>query len=305
MSRYLVGRAYQALAAIFLALTAAFFLVRINGDPVLPFVPLGNQFGNAGFARHQLGLDRPLWKQYALFLGGAVRADFGSSFRYRAPALPLVLAHVPATAELAAASLLLVAGLWMPLGILSAARRGSPIDTAATVLTVLGEATPAFWLGLMLIEIFAVWLHWVPASGYGHGAELILPMLTLTAFYGAQMARITRSSVLEALGQDYVRAARAKGVGEAVLLRHHVLRNAAIPIVTVFGLSAGQLLGGAVVTETIFSWPGVGQFIVLALRGRDLPVVIVGVFLMATTYVVVNFLVDAAYAWLNPQVRYG
>ena len=190
---------------------------------------------------------------------------------------------------------------------MSAARRGSPIDTAATVLTVLGEATPAFWLGLMLIEIFAVWLHWFPSSGYGygHGPELILPMITLTAFYGAQMARVTRSSVLEALGQDYVRAARAKGIGEAVLLRHHVLRNAAIPIVTVFGLSAGQLLGGAVVTETIFSWPGVGQFILLALRGRDLPVVVVGVFLMATIYVLVNFLVDAAYAWLDPQVRYG
>ena len=225
MSRYLVGRAYQALAAIFLALTAAFFLVRVNGDAVLPFVPLGNQFGNAGFARRQLGLDRPLWQQYAMFLGGALRADFGSSFRYRAPALPLVLAHVPATVELAAASLVVVAAVWLPLGIVSAARRGSAIDTVATGLTVLGEATPAFWLGLMLIEIFAVWLHWVPPSGYGHGVELILPMLTLTAFYGAQMARITRASVLEALGEDYVRAARAKGVGEAVLLRRHVLQE--------------------------------------------------------------------------------
>ena len=305
MSRYLIWRANQALAAIFLALTAAFFIVRINGNPILPFVPAANQFRAASLARHQLGLDRPLWEQYVRFVAGAVRADFGSSFRYRAPALPLVLAHVPATAELAAASLAVVVAVWLPLGIVSAARRGSAIDTVGTALTVLGEATPGFWLGLMLIEIFAVWLRWVPSSGYGRGPALILPMLTLTAFYGAQTARVARSSVLDALGQDYVRAARAKGIGEGALLRHHVLRNAAIPIVTVFGLSAGQLLGGAVVTETIFSWPGVGQFIVLALRGRDLPIVVVGVFVMATIYVLVNFLVDAAYAWLNPQVRYG
>jgi peptide/nickel transport system permease protein len=307
MARYLIGRANQAVAAIFLALTAAFFIVRLNGDPILPFVPAAapTRFATASAARHQLGLDRPLWQQYARFVAGAAHADFGSSFRYREPALPLVLSHVPATAELAAASLAVVVAVWLPLGIVSAVRRGSLIDTVATALTVLGEATPGFWLGLMLIEVFAVWLRWLPSSGYGHGQALILPMLTLTAFYGAQLARLTRSSVLDALGQDFVRAARAKGIDEAVLLRHHVLRNAAIPIVTVFGLTAGQLLGGAVVTETIFSWPGVGQFIVLALRGRDFPVVVVGVFLMATIYVLVNFAADAAYAWLNPQVRYG
>ncbi len=305
MTRYVAGRAGQAMAAVFLALTIVFVLVRITGDPVILFLPQDVQPKDIAYFRHLLGFDRPLWQQYLSFLGGAVRGDFGQSLRYRAPALPLVLHRVPATFQLAVTSLGIVACLAVPIGIASAARRGTLVDHLGIMLTSLGQAIPGFWLGLMLIWVFGVWLRWLPVSGYGDWTHFVLPSLTLAAFYAAQVARITRSSVLDALGQDYVRTARAKGLHEPGVLGRHVLKNAAIPIVTVFGLNAGQLLGGAVVTETIFAWPGLGQYILNALLGRDFPVVMVGVFLTSVIYVGLNFLVDVSYAWLNPQVRFG
>jgi peptide/nickel transport system permease protein len=304
MPRYVAARLLQAVIAVFLALTAVFFLVRITGDPVILFLPLDVQPKDIAAFRHLLGFDRPLYVQYLGFLGAALRGDFGASLRYRAPALPLVLHRFPATAELAAVSLALVALVAVPIGIASAARRGSAADAAGIAATALGQAVPGFWLGLMLIWIFGVWLRWLPVGGFGGWTHFVLPAVTLTAFYAAQIARVTRSAVLEVLGQDYVRTARAKGIREAGLLRRHVLKNAAIPIVTVFGLNAGQLLGGAVVTETIFAWPGLGGYILGALQGRDFPVVMVGVFLTSVLYVTVNLLVDLSYLWLNPQVRY-
>src|SRR5579875_2602864 len=303
MLRYVAGRAGQAVGAVFLALTAVFFMVRITGDPVILFLPLDVQPKDIAHFRHLLGFDRPLWVQYAEFLGRAAHGDFGTSLRYRAPALRLVLQRLPATVQLAASSLALVA--LVAVGVLSAARRGTVVDHLGIAATALGQAIPGFWLGLMLIWVFGVWLRWLPVGGYGTWAHFVLPTVTLTAFYAAQIARITRSAVLESLGQDYVRTARAKGVREARILLRHVLKNAAIPIVTVFGLNAGQLLGGAVVTETIFAWPGMGGYVLNALLGRDFPVVMVGVFVSSVIYVTVNFLVDLAYLWLNPQVRYG
>jgi peptide/nickel transport system permease protein len=305
MSRYLAARAVQAVIAIFFALTAVFFLVRITGDPVILFLPLDVQPKDITQFRHLLGFDRPLWVQYLEFLEQAVRGDFGASLRYRAPALPLVLHRFPATLELAAVSLALVALVAVPIGMLSAARRGSIVDTLGIAMTALGQAVPGFWLGLMLIWIFGVWLRWLPVSGFGDWRHFVLPAVTLTAFYAAQIARVTRSAVLEALGQDYVRTARAKGIREPGVLVRHVLKNAAVPVVTVFGLNAGQLLGGAVVTETIFAWPGLGGYILNALLGRDFPVVLVGVFFTSVIYVTMNFLVDLSYLWLNPQVRYA
>src|SRR5579872_3348645 len=304
MSRYLLGRAGQAVLAIFLALTVVFFLVRITGDPVILFLPQDVQPKDIVYFRHLLGFDRPVWQQYLSFLGGAVHGDFGRSLRYRTPALSLVVSRLPATFQLAATSLAMVACAAVPVGI-SAARRGTFVDNIGIAATAAGQAVPGFWLGLMLIWVFGVWLRWLPVAGYGGWTHFVLPSLTLTAFYAAQIARITRSSVLDALGQDYVRTARAKGIHERGVLARHVLKNAAIPIVTVFGLNAGQLLGGAVVTETIFAWPGIGQYILNALRGRDFPVVMVGVFLTSAIYILVNFLVDLSYVWLNPQVRYG
>ncbi|HYM68617.1 MAG TPA: ABC transporter permease [bacterium] len=305
MVGYLLARAGQTLAAIFLALTVVFFLVRITGDPVILFLPPDARPNDVASVRHLLGFDRPVWEQYLSFLGGAVRGDFGRSLRYRVPALPLVLHRFPATFQLAATSLAIVACVAVPIGIVSAARRGTLVDTIGIAVTSLGQAIPGFWLGLMLVWVFGVKLRWLPVAGYGDWTHFVLPSLTLTAFYAAQVARVTRSSVVDALCQDYVRTARAKGIDERGVLARHALRNAAIPIVTVFGLNAGHLLGGAVVTETIFAWPGVGQYIFNALRLRDFPVVMVGVFLTSVIYLLVNLLVDLSYAWLNPQVRYG
>jgi peptide/nickel transport system permease protein len=304
MLRYLVARLAQAAVAVFLSLTAVFFLVRITGDPVILFLPLDVQPKDIAAFRHLLGFDRPLWVQYGTFLANALHGDFGASLRYRAAALPLVLHRLPATLELAATSLAVVAAVAVPVGIVSAARRGTAVDHAGIALTAFGQAIPGFWLGLMLIWVFGVWLRWLPVGGFGGPAHFVLPTLTLTAFYAAQVARVTRSSVLDALGQDYVRTARAKGMREPRVLTRHVLKNAAIPIVTVFGLNAGQLLGGAVVTETIFAWPGVGAYVLNALLGRDFPVVMVGVLLTSVIYVAANLVVDLSYLWLNPQVRY-
>ncbi|HET9001693.1 MAG TPA: ABC transporter permease [bacterium] len=305
MTRYLVARVLQAVIAVFFALTAVFFLVRITGDPVILFLPLDVQPKDISEFRHLLGFDRPVWVQYGAFLGRALHGDFGASLRYRAPALPLVLQRFPATAQLAAVSLALVAAGAVPIGVVSASRRGSMADTVGIAVTALGQAVPGFWLGLMLMWIFGVWLRWFPVSGYGNWTHFVLPAFTLAAFYAAQIARVTRSAVLDALGQDYVRTARAKGLSEPNVLARHVLKNAAIPVVTVFGLNAGQLLGGAVVTETIFAWPGLGGYILNALLGRDFPVVMVGVLFTSLIYVTMNFLVDLSYLWLNPQVRFG
>ncbi len=304
MSHYLLGRLGQAVVAIFLALTAVFFLVRITGDPVILFLPLDVQPKDIAQFRHLLGFDRPLWSQYVEFLGRASHGDFGASLRYRTPALDLVLRRLPATAELAVVSLAVVAALAVPIGIVSAARRGTAVDHLGIALTAAGQAVPGFWLGLMLIWIFGVWLRWLPVAGFGGWTHFVLPTLTLTAFYAAQIARITRSAVLDALGQDYVRTARAKGMRERGVLARHVVKNAAIPIVTVFGLNAGQLLGGAVVTETIFAWPGMGAYILNALLGRDFPVVMVGVLCTSVIYVTMNLAVDVAYLWIDPRVRY-
>ncbi len=305
MSRYLLARLLQAAVAIFFALTAVFFLVRITGDPVILFLPLDVQPKDIAYFRHLLGFDRPVWVQYLEFLGRAIHSDFGASLRYRAPALPLVLHRFPATLQLALVSLALVTAVAVPVGIVSAARRGGLADTLGIAATALGQAVPGFWLGLMLIWVFGVWLRWFPVSGYGDWRHFVLPALTLAAFYAAQIARVTRSAVLDALGQDYVRTARAKGVREPAVLVRHVFKNAAIPVVTVFGLNAGQLLGGAVVTETIFAWPGLGGYTLNALLGRDFPVVMVGVLFTSVIYVTMNFLVDLSYLWLNPQVKYG
>jgi peptide/nickel transport system permease protein len=302
--RYLLARLAQAVIAVLLALTAVFFLVRITGDPVILFLPLDVQPKDIAQFRHLLGFDRPLWVQYADFLSRAIHGDFGASLRYRSPALGLVLHRLPATAELAVVSLAVVAALAVPVGIASARYRGTLVDHLGITATAAGQAVPGFWLGLMLIWVFGVWLRWLPVAGFGGWTHFVLPTLTLTAFYAAQIARITRSAVLEALGQDYVRTARAKGMREPRVMSRHVIKNAAIPIVTVFGLNAGQLLGGAVVTETIFAWPGMGAYLLNALLGRDFPVVMVGVFCTSVIYVAVNLAVDLAYLWIDPRVRY-
>jgi peptide/nickel transport system permease protein len=300
---YLASRLAQTALVVFLSLTAVFGMVRLSGDPVLLFMPMDIQAKDVNEFRQRLGFNDPLPVQYGRFIANAVRGDFGESLRYRKDALGLVLERVPATALLAATSLGLTLLIAVPVGVLSAVRRNGPLDQVATVGTVLGQAVPGFWLGLMLIYVFSVQLRWLPTGGMGSVAHLVMPSIVLAAFFSARIARLTRSVVLEALGEDYVRTARAKGVEETRVVGKHTLRNAAIPIVTLAGLELGQLLGGAVITETIFAWPGLGRLTVQALLNRDFPLVLAAVSLTSVIYTVINLGVDLVYVWLDPRVR--
>ena len=303
MRAWVLSRLGQTLLVIVLALTAVFFMTRLGGDPVLLFLPTDIQAKDVEEFRARLGFNDPLPVQYARFVGGALRADFGESLRYRRDALGLVLERLPATLLLASCAVLLTLGVAVPLGVISAVRRGTVLDHAATVVTVLGQAVPGFWLGLMLIYVFSVRLGWLPTGGTGSAAHLVMPSIVLAAFFSARIARLTRSAMLDVLGQDFVLTARAKGLAEARVVGKHALRNSAIPIVTLAGLEIGQLLGGAVITETIFAWPGLGRLTVQALLNRDFPVVLAAVFVTSVTYTLINFLVDLVYGWLDPRVR--
>jgi peptide/nickel transport system permease protein len=303
MRAYLVSRLAQTALVVFLSLTAVFGMVRLSGDPVLLFMPMDIQTRDVDEFRQRLGFNDPLPVQYARFVGGAVRGDFGESLRYRRDALGLVLERLPATLLLAGSAVLLTLVVAVPVGVLSAVRRNSLIDHAGTLGTVLGQAVPGFWLGLMLIYLFSVQLRWLPTGGIGTLAHLVMPSVVLAAFFSARIARLTRSTMLEALGEDYVLTARAKGLAEARVIGKHALRNSAIPIVTLAGLEVGQLLGGAVVTETIFAWPGLGRLTVQALLNRDFPLVLAAVFVISVTYTLINLAVDLLYGWLDPRVR--
>jgi len=216
----------------------------------------------------------------------------------------LVLERLPATFQLAGAGLLLALCLAVPAGIISAMKRNTAVDYVSTVVALLGQAMPTFWLGIMLILVFSVRLNWLPSSGRGGLQHLILPAVTLGLFTTARITRLTRSGMLEVLGQDYIRTARAKGVSEQPVVWKHALKNASIPIVTIVGIELGTLLGGSVITETIFAWPGVGRLSVQAIFNRDYPVVQAAVFILASTFVFLNFIVDLAYTWLDPRIRF-
>src|SRR5499426_1191287 len=290
MRAYIVSRLGQTALVLFLSLTAVFAMSRLSGDPVLLFMPMDIQAKDVNEFRQRLGFNDPLPVQYARFVAGAARGDFGESLRYRQDAMGLVLARLPATLLLAGTSMLLTFAVAVPLGVLTAVRRDGLLDHVGTVSTVLGQATPGFWLGLMLIYVFSVQLRWLPTGGIGGIEHLVMPSIVLAAFYSARIARLTRSAMLDALGEECVIAV-------------HTLRNSAIPIVTLAGLEAGQVLGGAVITETIFAWPGLGRLTVQALLNRDFPVVFAAVFVISLVYTLINLLVDLAYAWLDPRVR--
>src|SRR5205809_3912602 len=303
MRAYVLSRLAQTALVVFLSLTAVFAMVRLSGDPVLLFMPMDIQAKDINEFRERLGFNDPLGVQYARFIGGAVRGDFGESLRYKRDALGLVLERLPATLLLAGTALALTFVVAVPLGVVSAVRRDGFFDHVGTVGTVLGQAVPGFWLGLMLIYVFSVQLRWLPTGGMGTLAHLVMPSIVLAAFYAARVARLTRSAVLDALGEDYVLTARAKGLAERRVVGKHALRNSAIPIVTLAGLEAGQLLGGAVVTETIFAWPGLGRLTVHALLNRDFPLVMAAVSFTSIVYTLMNLVVDLLYGWLDPRVR--
>jgi peptide/nickel transport system permease protein len=303
MRAYLISRLAQTALVVALALTAVFFMVRLSGDPVLLFLPMDIQAKDLNGFRQRLGFNDPLLVQYGRFVSSALLGDFGESLRYKQDALTLVLDRLPATLGLAGAALALTFCLAVPIGVISAVRRGTALDFLGMTLAVLGQAIPGFWLGLMLIYVFSVRLGWLPTGGTGGLAHLIMPCIVLAAFYAARMARLTRSSVLDVLNEEFVLTARAKGLAELGVIGKHALKNAAIPIVTLAGLETGQLLGGAVIAETIFAWPGVGRLTVQALQNRDFPVVLAAVFVISVSYTLINLLVDLLYGWLDPRTR--
>ena len=280
-----------------------FALVHLSGDPVLLMVSSDAPPDVVAATRHALGFDRPLREQFADYVARAARGDLGVSLRSNLPVATLIQQRLPATVELTLAALLIAVVVAIPAGIVSAVKRGSALDRLAMVGAVAGQAVPIFWLALLLIAFFGVYLRWLPVFGRGSLAHLVLPAVSLSTVILGRLARLVRSSMLEVLGQDYVRTARAKGVSEVRVLAGHALKNAAIPIVTLLGLQFAQLLGGAVVTETIFAWPGIGRLVVEAIFNRDFPVVQGVVLVVSLIFVAVNLLVDLAYAALDPRIR--
>src|SRR5262245_24390110 len=303
--RLLAQRALHLAIVVLGVYTALFVLLRLTGDPALLYVSEDAGPAQIQRVREQLGLADPLPVQYVRFLGRALQGDFGLSLRYNQPALPLVLASLPATLELTGAALLLAALIGVPVGILSATRRNSAVDHLSLIAALVGQCVPTFWLGIILVLIFALDLGVLPSSGRGSLAHLVMPALTLGAYSIARVARLTRSSVLEVLNQDFVRTARSKGLPQPAVILRHVLKNAAIPIVTILGLSVSTLLGGAVITETIFDWPGIGRLMVQAVFVRDYPIVQGTALLLAATVAAVTFATDALYVWLDPRIKHG
>ncbi|HUP35744.1 MAG TPA: ABC transporter permease [Candidatus Limnocylindria bacterium] len=305
MRRFLLRRLLHALIVVWGVVTVVFFLVRLTGDPSAFLVDQSATREEVAAVRAQLGLDRPLLVQYFEFLAAVPRGDFGISIRERRPAMAMVLGHFwPATVELAAAAILLSTALAIPLGIVSATHKDRAPDHASRLASLLLQSMPSFWLGLMLILFFAVQLGGLlPAYGSGTLRHLILPAVALAAAPLAQNVRLIRAGMLEVLQQDYVRTARAKGAPERLVLYRHALRNAALPFITVTGLSLGFMLSGTIIIETVFSWPGLGRLLVQAVPGRDFPVIQAGVFLFAVIFVAVNLVVDLLYAVVDPRVR--
>ena len=306
MAQYIIRRLLQAVLVIFGVVTVVFVILHLTGDPVR--LMLGDQASEADITsvRHQLGLDRPVYQQYFAYLGSVAHGNFGGSIRQRgAPSMQLVLDRYPATLRLALLALALSVALATVFGVVSAVKRYSALDNAVMFLALFGQSVPNFWLGIMLILIFAVDLGWLPSQGFGDGNPkyVLLPVLTLAAPGLARLTRLVRSGMLDILGQDYVRTARSKGLRENTVIFRHALKNAAIPLVTIIGLDMGALLGGAVVTEQIFAWPGVGLLVVESINGRDFPVVQAAVFVVAATFVLINLAVDLLYTWLDPRVR--
>jgi ABC-type dipeptide/oligopeptide/nickel transport system permease component len=279
-----------------------FAILQVSGDPISLMMPEAPEADRA-VLRQSMGFNDPLPVQFARFVGNIVRGDFGQSFFHREPALPIVLARMPTTLLLSVLAMGLSLLIAVPIGILSAVRRNSVFDHSATLVVFLGTSMPVFWTGIMLILLFAVQLRVLPVSGWDSWAALVLPGITLTTVSTPLLLRLVRSSMLDVVGLDYVRTARAKGVSELIIICRHALTNAALPLVTVAGLQFGLLLGGAIITETVFAVPGMGRLIVGAIRQLDFPIVQAGVFVLALIVVLVNFAVDMLYIYLNPQIR--
>jgi peptide/nickel transport system permease protein len=305
MRGYIVRQVVQLVVVVIGISVLAFSILHVLGDPVLLLLP--QNAGKQEFERyrHLLGLDQPIYVQYWKFASAAVQGDFGKSWYADTPAFKLVLQRMPPTLYLTFAGLLVALSIALPLGILAALKRHSWIDSLCTGIAVAGQATPLFWLGIMLIIVFAVRLRALPASGYGTWQHFLLPSFCLGAALAPITMRLVRSGVIEVMNMEFIKTARAKGLAEPMVVAKHAFRNACIPVITVLGLQFGQLLGGAIITETVFAWPGVATLTVESIRNQDFPVVQCAVILLALVIVTVNLIVDLLVGVIDPRIRTG
>lgn len=305
MGHYLVGRTFQTVIVLAGALVFSFLLLRVvPGDPARLMLAEDATPDDIARMRHALGVDRPLPVQFGVYARQVLTGDFGESYRRNDPALTVTLGYLPATLRLAGAALLITVVVAIPLGIIAAWRKDSWVDSLVSFFALLGQSMPTFWLGIMLILLFGVRLHVLPTSGYGGIRNLILPAVTLAAAQVALVSRLMRSATLDVIRQDFVRTARAKGLREIRVYIGHMFRNSLIPVVTVLGLQVGNLLSGAIITETVFGWPGVGTLLVNSIAYRDYPVVQVMVVLSAVIFVTINLTVDLLYVFIDPRIAY-
>lgn len=303
MFQYIIRRLAQTVVVMFFVTVLSFGTMFLSGDPTMVMASENWTKQQVEEFRHQMGFDRPWYVQYGDFLSKVVRGDFGLSLRQQQPAFDLVKDRMPATAQLAGLALVVAIVVGIPVGVLAALKRGTIWDNLLMIAGLVGQAMPIFWSGLLMIMIFSVKLHWFPVAGTGTFRHIVLPAVTLGLFPAAYFARMARSSMLEVLGRDDIRTARAKGLSNQAVVIRHALRNALIPLATVIGLEAGHLLGGAVLTETIFAWPGVGRLVIQAVQGKDLPLVQACVISFAGIFVLINLLVDILYTYLDPRIR--
>jgi peptide/nickel transport system permease protein len=304
MRRYILGRAVQSLVCLLVVSFVVFYAARLTGDPTILLLSEMATKEDAARLKAHLGLDKPILVQYGLFLSHAVRGDLGESTRVHRPVIDVLLARFPASLQLGSVAIAISLLIALPIGVYSAAKRGSFFDLVGRMFAVLGQALPLFWLGLVLMLIFAVWLGVVPAAGRGEIRHLILPAVTMGWATTAAIMRLTRSAMLEVLDSEYVKLARIKGVPEWKVVWKHGLKNALLPVVTFSVLLFAEMIAGAVVTETVFAWPGVGQLLISSVFYRDFPMVQGTVLLLSTLFVAGNFTVDILYAYLNPKIRY-
>lgn len=311
MRAYIIRRILQCFVVLNVVLLVVFLMLHLTGDPAEVLMPEDATSADIAEFRKVMGFDQPLHIQYYRFLfgfgrsNGVLRADFGYSFRHELPAMTIVLDHFPATVHLALAAVFISLVVALPAGVLSATFRNTWIDHLSSVGAMFGQSMPNFWLGLMLIFLFAVGLDLLPTSGYDGFEYIILPALTAGLYQTARITRMVRAGMLEVLGSDYIQTARSKGIAEWSVVLRHALRNASIPVVTLVGLELGVLLGGTVVTEVVFAWPGVGFLVVDAINNQDYPIVQAAVTLLSLIFVGINLIVDLIYAWLDPRIAYN
>src|SRR5436309_4497837 len=305
MWRYLIGRVLQTVLSMLVVISIVFFLTRLSGNPIHLLLDVNASERDQQILMHHLGLDKPLPVQYGLYVKNVVLGDFGTSVLTRRPVTEHIWERLPAAAELGFVVMFVGGLIGVPLGVYSAVHRGGPLGGAARVFAVLGQSMPTFWLGLMLILLFGVVLRLLPAGGRGGIEHLILPAFTLGYFTSAAILRLTRSAMLEVLGSDYIKFARLKGLHEQVVLWKHGLKNALLPVVTFAVMLFVQFLGGAVVTETVFAWPGLGRLILESITTRDYPIVQAGVLVLSALYLTGNLFVDMLYSYLNPRIRHA